>query len=93
MPRRKRRRNIGFTASASYYKPAGIPMRGCVDVIIGEDEMEALRLADLEGLYHEDAAARMEVSRQTFGRIIASARQKIADALINGKAIKIETGD
>jgi len=56
------------------------------------DELEAVRLADFEGLYQEDAAERMKVSRQTFGNIIISAHKKIADALIHGKVLKIEGG-
>lgn len=56
------------------------------------DELEAIRLADLEGLYQEDAAGQMKISRQTFGNIINSAHKKIADALVNGKALKIEGG-
>jgi len=56
------------------------------------DELEAVRLADLEGLYQEDAASRMAISRQTFGNIIASAHKKIADCLVNAKALKIEGG-
>ncbi|OPX94719.1 MAG: hypothetical protein A4E62_02823 [Syntrophorhabdus sp. PtaU1.Bin002] len=57
---------------------------------LGLDELEALRLADLEGLYQEEAAARMNVSRPTFGRIINEARRKVADAIINGKVLVIE---
>lgn len=60
--------------------------------VLTVDELEAIRLAYLEGLYQADAAAKMSVSRQTFGRIIDSANKKIADALVNGKAIKIEGG-
>ena len=56
------------------------------------DEFEAIRLADLEGLYQEDAADRMGISRQTFGRIVASAHAKVAEALVKGKALKIEGG-
>jgi hypothetical protein len=56
------------------------------------DELEAIRLADLEGMYQEDAAKKMNISRQTFGRIIESAHRKIADALTNGKALLIEGG-
>ena len=61
-------------------------------VILTEDEWEAVRLADQEGLYQEQAAERMNISRQTFGRIIDSAHKKIADALVNGKALVIEGG-
>ena len=56
------------------------------------DELEAVRLADYEGLYQEDAAGKMIISRQTFGNIIVSAHKKIADALLNAKALKIEGG-
>jgi len=56
------------------------------------DELEAIRLADLEGLYQEKAAERMEVSRATFGRILDAAHRKIAGALIRGKALRIEGG-
>jgi hypothetical protein len=56
------------------------------------DEFESLRLADLEGLYQEDAAGRMGVSRATFGRIVESARRKVAEALVRGKALRIEGG-
>jgi len=54
------------------------------------DEFEAIRLADFEGLYHEEAAQLMNISRATFGRIIDNARSKIADFIINGKALQIE---
>lgn len=56
------------------------------------DEFEAIRLADLEGLYHADAAAQMGVSRATFGRIVGSARGKLSDVLVNGKRLRIEGG-
>jgi predicted DNA-binding protein (UPF0251 family) len=55
-------------------------------------EVEALRLSDLEGLYQEDAAEKMDVSRQTFGRVLNEARRKVAESLIEGKALKIEGG-
>jgi len=63
------------------------------EVVVALDELEAIRLADLEGLYHEAAAEKMGLSRQTFGRIIEAARRKIADCLVNGKALKIEGGN
>jgi uncharacterized protein len=55
------------------------------------EELESIRLADYEGLYHEEAAERMKVSRQTFGRIVAQAWWKIAGVVIEGKALKIES--
>jgi predicted DNA-binding protein (UPF0251 family) len=61
-------------------------------VVLTIDEFEALRLADLEGLHQEAAGKQMNVSRQTFGNIIDSAHKKIADCLVNGKAVKIEGG-
>ena len=62
------------------------------EVSLGMDEFEAIRLADLEGLYQEKAAEKMKISRQTFGNIINSAHKKIADALTKAKALKIEGG-
>jgi predicted DNA-binding protein (UPF0251 family) len=63
------------------------------EVVLTVDECEAIRLADLEGLYQEQAAEKMKVSRQTFGRIIESAHRKVAEALVKGKALKIEGGE
>jgi predicted DNA-binding protein (UPF0251 family) len=62
------------------------------EVALSVDELEALRLADLEGLYHHGAAGRMGVSRATFGRIVAAARSKVAEALVLGKALRIGGG-
>lgn len=90
MPRKKCFRNIGKFPGATFFKPAGIPLRELETIILHLDEYEAIRLADAEGMYHEDAAAAMGVSRQTFGRVIESARKKIADALTNGRSLKIE---
>ena len=61
------------------------------EVFLLLDEVETLRLADLEGLHHEDAARKMGVSRATFGRILKQAKCKVALALLKGKALKIET--
>jgi uncharacterized protein len=61
------------------------------EVSLTLDELEAIRLADYEGHYHEDAAREMKVSRATFGRIVKEARHKIAEALTQGKALRIET--
>jgi len=61
------------------------------EVFLHMDEVEALRLADFEGFYHEDAALKMNVSRATFGRILDEARRKVAEALLKGKALRIET--
>ncbi|MDA8121517.1 MAG: DUF134 domain-containing protein [Deltaproteobacteria bacterium] len=93
MARPKICRHVGCSPEAVYFKPRGIPVSLLEEVEVTVDELEAIRLADLDGLYQEDAAARMNVSRQTFGRIVESARRKVADALLGGKALKIEGGN
>ena len=93
MGRPKHCRRIGFLPDSKYFKPRGIPLSVLEEIILTVDECEALRLADLEGLYQEQAAEKMAVSRQTFGRIIESAHKKVAEALVEGKALKIEGGE
>jgi predicted DNA-binding protein (UPF0251 family) len=93
MARPRNCRRVSLTPGSNYFKPRGIPLAMLEEVILPVDEFEALRLADLEGLYQEKAAERMNVSRQTFGRIIESAHRKVAEALVKGKALKIEGGD
>jgi len=85
-------RRIGFVPGVTYFKPAGIPLSGLEEVVVSLDELEALRLADLNGLYQEQAAEQMKISRPTFSRVVESARRKVADALINGKALRLEGG-
>lgn len=86
-------RRIKCNPSAYYFKPRGIPLYQLEEITINADEVEAIRLADLEGLSHEDSAERMRISRATFGRIVNSSRNKIANAILNGKAIKISEED
>ena len=93
MSRPRNCRRIGQKPASNYYKPRGIPLSVLELVTLTFDEIEAVRLADMEGMYQEQAAAKMNVSRQTFGRIIESAHKKIADALVNGKALSIEGGN
>ncbi|MDA8411863.1 MAG: DUF134 domain-containing protein [Treponema sp.] len=93
MPRPINERKIRIGIAPRVMKPSGIPAKDLNHVILGFDEAEAIRLADLEGLYQEAAARSMGVSRQTFGRIIETARRKVADALLNGKALRIEGGE
>lgn len=90
-PTSERRVRSGALA-ATLYKPAGIPARELEETILTVDQIEAIRLADLDGLYQEAAARKMGVSRQTFGRIIEEARRVVADAILNGKALRIEGG-
>ena len=85
-------RRISCTPTAGCFRPRGIPVRQLEQVNLTLDELEAVRLADLEGIYQQDAALRMNISRQTFGNIIVSAHRKIADALLNAKALHIAGG-
>ncbi len=86
-------RRVNSIPPVNYFKPAGIPLAGIQDVRLLIEEAEAIRLKDLEGLGQEECANRMNVSRSTFSRILDSARQKIANALLNGKAIRSEGGN
>jgi len=74
------------------FKPAGIPASSLEEVVLHLDELEAIRLVDLEGLYQKAAAEKMGVSRQTLGRIVEAARKKVAEALIQGKVLRIDGG-
>jgi uncharacterized protein len=89
MSRPKKERCVGCLPNSSYFKPKGIPIFELEEISLTIDEVEAIRLADFDGRYHEDAAAEMKISRATFGRIVKEARHKIAEALIQGKALKI----
>jgi len=86
-------RRVRFNPNITYFKPRGIPLRELEEVILPVDECEAVRLKDLEGLEQEECAKKMNISQPTFHRLVLSARKKIADAIINGKAIKIEGGN
>jgi predicted DNA-binding protein (UPF0251 family)/predicted Fe-Mo cluster-binding NifX family protein len=77
----------------TYFKPAGIPLRFLEEVILTVEEAEAMRLKDIENLDQEQCAKQMNISRPTFQRILYSARRKIADVILNGKAIRIEGGN
>lgn len=89
MGRPIKERCINCAPVACYYKPVGIPMRDLDEIVLAMDELEAMRLTDLEGLYQADAAERMGVSRQTIGNLLNSVHRKVADALLNGKALRI----
>ncbi|MBN2314565.1 MAG: DUF134 domain-containing protein [Sedimentisphaerales bacterium] len=92
MPRPRHCRRVAQLPQTNYYKPRGIPLSALEEVTLTVDEIEAIRLTDLEGLYQADAAEKMSVSRQTLGRILESAHKKIADALVHGKALLIKGG-
>lgn len=83
---------MGGVPRATFFKPAGVPTRELEQLRLAVDELEALRLVDLEGLSHAEAAQAMGVSRQTVGRVLEGARATVVDALVGGKAIVINGG-
>jgi len=92
MTRPHKPRSVRHDPDVVYFKPAGVPMRLLKEIPLGLDELEALRLADVENLSHEEVGAMMNVSRATAGRILGEARRKTALALVHGWAIRIEGG-
>lgn len=92
MPRPPIERNVAGLPSVIVFKPAGVPARDLDQLQLAVDELEAMRLADREGLSHEQAADLMGVSRQTVGRLLETGRSKVISALVDGKAIVIGGG-
>lgn len=90
MPRPKKRRRLQANPSSNYFKPAGIPKKGLQEVVLTSEEFEAIKLIDLDKLPQSEAATKMQISQPTLSRILQSARNKIADSIINGKALKIK---
>lgn len=93
MSRPRKCRWVEREPGVTYFKPQGVPLKNLDQVIITVDELEALRLSDFLDQSHETAAHQMKVSRPTVTRMLAKAHRAIADALVNGKAIRIEGGD
>ncbi len=93
MARPKKCRQVSRLPRALYFKPRGIPMRELTEVYLTIEGAEALRLVDLKGLDQQSAAEQMDVSRHTLGRMLAQARRVVAQAIIEGLAIRIEGGD
>ncbi len=93
MVRPRKCRMIWQMPDVTYFKPRGVPMRGLEEINLNCEEMEAIRLKDVEGLPQEEAAGKMNISQPTFYRILLSGRKKVADALVNGKAIEIKGGN
>ncbi|MDD2697123.1 MAG: DUF134 domain-containing protein [Candidatus Pacebacteria bacterium] len=85
-------RRILFDPNVVYFKPRAVPLSMLEEVDLSMDELEALRLCDLKDLEQEEAAKKMKISQSTLQRILTSARKKVAEALIKGKAIKIRRG-
>ena len=93
MPRPRLQRRIGQLPNFTYFGPKGVGRRILEEVILTLDEAEAIRLIDLDGLDQTVSAKKMNISQPTFHRLLFSARKKIADALLNGKSIKIQGGN
>ncbi len=89
MPRPKLHRKIEFSPHVTYFKPRGIPIRELEIIELTTEEIEAYRLRHIDDMEQQEAANKMDTSQSTYQRILYSAYKKIADALINGKAIKI----
>ena len=92
MPRPRRFRRIWCEPDVTCFKPVGVRMTDLEQSVLTVDEFEAVRLKDLEGLEETEAARRMNISQPTFNRLVSAARRKIADAIVNGKLIKIFGG-
>jgi len=92
MPRPIKCRRVGCLPGVKYFKPNGIPLKDLQEIRLTVEELEALRLKEIEGLNQQDCAVKMGVSRPTFQRILAAARRKTAEALITGKALRISGG-
>lgn len=93
MPRPRKRRFVQHPPVVTGFLPNSVPPWGRCEVFLTLEGLEALRLSDFEGLDQETAAERMNVSRQTFGRILAGARRIVAEALVLGKTLTIDGGD
>lgn len=92
MPRPRKTRYIQGDTPVCYYKPQGIPLAELIETVLSLDGLEALRLADVEGMEQDAAAKLMGISRSTFSRLIAEAREAVATALTRGWAIRIDGG-
>lgn len=92
MPRPIRCRRIRGRPSLNYFKPAGVPIRNLEKVVLTLDEYEAVRLIDLEEVEQIEAAEKMNVSQPTLSRLLKAGRKKMSEAIVRGKAIKIEGG-
>ena len=93
MPRPRICRRIFFNPRITYFKPAGVILKDLQESILTKDELEVIRLIDLESVEQSRAGKKMKISQPTLSRLLKSARNKIADALVNAKAIKIQGGN
>jgi uncharacterized protein len=90
MVRPRKPRRLRGNPAVFYFKPQGIPLRNLEEIILLPDEFEAIKLHDIDEFNQTDAAKKMDISQPTFARILSRAHQKIAQAIVNGKAIRIE---
>ena len=90
MPRPKKPRCLRFKPNVYYFKPQGIPLSMLEEVMLEPDEIEALKLHDIDGLEQIQAAKKMKISQSTFTRILNKVYKKMAEGIINGKAIRIK---
>jgi len=90
MSRPKIRRCMQFTPNVYYFKPRGIPLQELEEVVLLPDELEALKLHEIDGLEQIEAAKKMKISQSTFARVLETAHKKTAEAIIRGKAIRLE---
>lgn len=90
MARPRMCRRLHFRGKVHYFKPQGVSLRSLEEILLSREELEAIHLKDYDGLDQLQAAQKMSTSQSTFQRILVSARKKIAQAIIEGKALKIE---
>jgi uncharacterized protein len=93
MVRPRKIKIVNFEPGATYFKPRAIPLNLLEEIELNLDELETLRLSHLEKLNQEDAAKKMKIHQSTFQRTLTRAKEKVTDALVNGKAIKIHGGE
>ncbi len=90
MVKHRVKRQLNFNPDVHYFKPRGVPLRRLQEIIVKADELEALKLRDVDGLEQQQAANKMGISQPTFSRTLNRAHQKISAALIRGQAIRLE---
>ena len=93
MVRPRRLRRIFFQPNVTYFKPAGVLMNNLKEVILSFEELEVIRLVDIDGMGQGDAGKKMKISQSTLSRLLKSARKKLASAVVGGQAIRIEGGN
>ncbi len=93
MGRPRKRRMVNFEHNVRHFKPSGVYLKDLEEVNVTIDELESMRLSYLKNMKQEDAASKMQIHQSTFQRMLHRTLEKISDALVNGKAIKVEGGD